>query len=189
MRITLSVTVIAAMLGAVVVVGAAQAQSSARGPFSVFFGKSMSLSWERSLQRYYDRERMLRQRGVNPLARLRTVALDRRRERLRQFYGDPARGLGLPDNARLRGPATGAPPPVAPVFTPIVALLDGDGDGVVSRQEYFDGRTRAVPAGSRGFARAQRLNRRLVAQFRSLDANRDGRVTPNETSPYPNARF
>ncbi len=189
MRITLPVTVIAAALGAMIVVGAAQAQISARGPFSGFFGKPTSLSWERSLQRYYDRERMARQRGVNPLARLRTVALDRRRARLRRFYRDPARRLGLPDNPRLRDPATGAPPPALLVFAPTIALLDADGDGAVSRREYFNGRARVVPAGARGFARAQRLNLRLVAQFRRLDANRDGRVTPDEATPYPNARF
>lgn len=185
MRVTLSVTVIAAVLGAVIVVGAAQAQTRFRG----IFGKPISLSWERNLQRYYDRERMARQRGVNPLAGLRTVGLDRRRARLRRFYADPARRLGLPANPRLRDPPTGAPPPALLVFAPTIALLDADGDGAVSRREYFTGRARFVPAGARGFARAQRLNQRLVAQFRALDANRDGRVTPDETTPYPNARF
>ena len=75
------------------------------------------------------------------------------------------------------------------MFAPTVSPLDTDGDGAVTRQEYFGARARFVPSGRQSIARARRASERLVTQFRALDANRDGLVTPDETALYPDARF
>ncbi len=189
MRLTLPVTLFAAVFGALASGGPAVAQFGGHMLLNPTGRQAILLPWERSLQRYYDRERMARQRGANPLSGLRTVALDRRRALLRRFYDNPARALRLPANVRPRASATGAPPLAPLVFAPVVSLLDVNGDGAVSRREYFGVRARGFRAGARGSVRARRWNRRLAARFRALDSNRDGRVTPDEVTPYPNARF
>ena len=193
MRMIFSVAILAAACGALLSGAPAEAQSRGNvlvNPTGEQAGRlpwESELPWERSLQRYYDRQRMARQRGVDPLAGLRTSGLDRRRALLNRFYSDPARALGLSPNPSFRDTAG---PTTAPLeFAPNVSLLDSDGDGAVTRDEYFRARQRFIPPGSRNLSRAQQANRRFVMQFRALDANNDGRVTPDETAPYPDARF
>lgn len=193
MRIILSVAVLAAACGALLSGAPARAQSPGNvlvdptGAQAARLPWQTDLPWERDLQRYYDRQRMARQRGADPLAGLRTSGLDRRQALLRRFYGDPARALGLPANPTFgNAPASSAAPLQ---FAPNISLLDTNGDGAVTRNEYFRARQHFVPSGSPNHGRALRANRRLAMQFRALDANHDGRVTPDETAPYPNARF
>jgi len=193
MRIILSVAILAAACGAVLPGAAGHAQSRGNvlvNPTGVQAPRlpwQTQPSWERDLQRYYDRQRMARQRGGDPLAGLRTTGLDRRRAMLRQFYGDPARALGLPANPRFGDSPESTAPPLE--FAPNVSPLDVNGDGAVTRNEYFSARQRFVLPAPRNLSQAQRATRRLDTQFRALDANKDGIVTPDETAPYPDARF
>jgi len=188
MRLILVIAVFAA-IGATMPGGVARAQSGGNPLLNPYGAGAAVPSWERSLQQYYDRERMARQRATDPLAGLRTSALDRRQAMLRRFYGDPSRALGLPANPQLPGSETDDPAVAPPAFAPTVSLLDIDGDGAVSRQEYFNARARFIPLGPQSFARSRRASQRLASQFRALDVNKDGRVTPDETAPYPDARF
>lgn len=189
MRYFLAVTIVAAGFAAAVSSASVRAQSGGNTLLNPTGKQSAILPWERSLQRYYDRERLARQRGADPLSGLRTTALDRRQALLRRFYGDPARALGLPANPNLPDPLTGAPATSPLEFAPTVSPLDINGDGAVTQQEYFNARARFVPGGAQGTARARRARERLISQFRALDADRDGRITPNETALYPNPRF
>ena len=98
----------------------------------------------------------------------------------RGLYDDPLHRLGVPEN-RLEDPhAPDAPPPAPPAFDPGVSRLDGDRDGAISREEYFQGRTRLITPGSRSEQRHRRHQERLDSRFRDADRNRDGKITPEE---------
>lgn len=107
----------------------------------------------------------------------------------RRLFDDPLRKFGLPEN-KLNDPkapaSTGA---TEPVFDPGVATLDSDGDGSVSRTEYFRGRTRLVSPGRNNDLRTRSLQRRLNSRFRQADANGDGKVSPAELQSNGGTRF
>lgn len=193
MRIATSLASVATAFGVLVSAGAADAQYYGGTQFDPFFGQNVTPSWERSLDRYYERERRLDELSADPLLGLRTTALDRQSALLRRFYRDPLVALGLPAN-RPSTPTeseTGAPAAMTmpTAFAPGIDLLDSNRDGVITRREYFRGRSRLVPVVLRGSGRARRATERLIAQFRAMDANRDGRVTITEAGIFPNARF
>ena len=99
---------------------------------------------------------------------------------LQRLYGDPLHNkLGLPEN-RLEDPHAPAAPTAPSRFDPGTSRLDSDRDGAISRQEYFQGNTRAITPGFRGEQRHRQGQERLDSQFRNADRNRDGKVTPAE---------
>jgi hypothetical protein len=107
----------------------------------------------------------------------------------RRLLNDPLRKLGLPEN-RLNDPKAATVPGAAPpVFESNVRHLDADGDGSVSRTEYFQGRTRLVSPGRNTARRNRAQQRRLDSRFRQADSNRDGRVSPAELKATGGVRF
>jgi hypothetical protein len=103
--------------------------------------------------------------------------IDRARRRL---YDDPLHRLGVPEN-RFEDPhAPDAPRTAPPAFDPGVSRLDNDRDGAISREEYFQGRTRLITPGFRGEQRQRRHQERLDSRFRDADRNRDGKITAEE---------
>lgn len=97
----------------------------------------------------------------------------------RRLYEDPLHKHGAPEN-RLDDPRTPDSASGAPHFDSGVRRLDDNRDGAISRQEYFQGRSRMVAPGLRGDDRLRRQQERLNSQFRDADRNRDGKVTPDE---------
>lgn len=107
----------------------------------------------------------------------------------KRLFKDPLRKFGLPKN-RLNDPdGPTAPSVTEPVFDPGIAHLDADGDGTVSRSEYFQGRTRLVSPGRDSDRRTRSLQRRLDSRFRQADSNGDGVVSPAELQATGGARF
>jgi hypothetical protein len=99
---------------------------------------------------------------------------------LQRLYRDPLHDkLGLPEN-KLDDPQAPAVPTAPPGFDPGTSRLDSDRDGTISRQEYFQGNTRAITPGFRGEQRYRQGQERLDSQFRNADRNRDGKITPGE---------
>lgn len=100
----------------------------------------------------------------------------------RKLFGDPLHDrMGLPEN-RLNDPDVpdGTQSTAPPAFDQRTLELDRDRDGAISREEYFQGKTRNVTPGFRGERRHQRVLDRLDTQFRKADRDRDGKVTPAE---------
>jgi hypothetical protein len=107
----------------------------------------------------------------------------------RRIFDDPLRKLGLPGNNPNNPTTQSSPGVTAPVFDPGVAHLDRDGDGAVSRSEYFQGRSRLITPGRNADRRAQSHRRRLDSRFRRADTNRDGKVSPAELKATGVTRF
>jgi hypothetical protein len=134
-------------------------------------------SWERDLQKFYNRDRkVLQPRIPNPA-----------QDALRKLRRDPLAKLGLPANqGALRQEA---PEIVEPTFSPFTAGHDRDGDGAVTREEYFSSQRRHFAPGGGSASRRQRALSRLDSQFRNADIDRDGKVTAKELNSLPGARF
>ena len=129
--------------------------------------------WQKALEKLY--------RPVNP-----QKDLDRAKS---SIFDDPAKKLGLPSHGIDRPSAPDAPV-VAPVtLDPAVSHLDVDGDGLVSRKEYIQGRSRLSKYGVKTNRNSQRRNQRLQSQFRKADSNRDGKVSPLELQSVGQGRF
>jgi hypothetical protein len=133
--------------------------------------------WERDLQKFYNRDRKVLQ------PRLRNPA----QEALRKLRRDPLAKLGLPTNQGVLRQET--PKIVEPTFSPFAAGHDRDGDGAVTREEYFSSQRRHfAPVGGSATRRQRALNR-LNSQFRNADIDRDGKVTAKELNSLPGVRF
>jgi len=133
--------------------------------------------WERDLQKFYNRDKKVLQ------PRLKNPAQDA----LRKLRRDPLAKLGLPANRgvlREESPKT-----VEPTFSPFTAGHDRDGDGAVTREEYFSSQRRNFAPGGGSANRRQRALSRLNSQFRNADVDRDGKVTAKELNSLPGARF
>jgi len=63
---------------------------------------------------------------------------------------------------------------------PVVSHLDIDGDGSVSRNEYFQSRSRQSILGVKTSLNYQRRTQRLNSNFSLTNSNGDGRVAPEE---------
>ena len=133
--------------------------------------------WERDLQKFYNQDRKVLQ------PRLRNPA----QEALRKLRRDPLARLGLPGN---QAPLPeNAPANEEPVFSPFAADYDRNGDGAVTREEYFSKQRRQFGVGAGSASRQQRALRRLYSQFRNADIDRDGKVTAQELNSLPGVRF
>ncbi len=106
--------------------------------------------WERDLQKFYNQDRKVLQ------PRLRNPA----QEALRKLRRDPLARLGLPGNP-LPLPED-APTDGEPVLSPFAAGYDRNGDGAVTREEYFANQRRQFGVGAGSARRQQRALRRLV---------------------------
>jgi len=96
----------------------------------------------------------------------------------------------LPSHARIKQPRGPNAPVVATVtLDPVVPRLDIDGDGSVSRNEYFQGRSRQSNPGVKTSRNYQRRTQRLNSYFRLTDSNGDGRVAPGELQARGRDRF
>lgn len=130
--------------------------------------------WQKKLNKSF--------RPTNPRRRL-----ERARRGLRRDYG---KSIGLPAHAKIRQTtaphSTGATPVT---LDPVVSHLDIDGDGSISRNEYFQGRSRLSNLGVKTGRNKNRRSRRLASQFRRTDLNGDGRVTPEELQSRGAGRF
>ena len=114
---------LALMVAAPLATGAL-AQQTKRSPYLPKPYKNVP--WQKALEKYY--------RPINPQREI-----DRAR---RTLFRDPAKNLGLPSHG-IRRPRAPNAPVVAPVtLDPVVSHLDIDGDGSISRSEYFQGRSR-----------------------------------------------
>lgn len=107
-------------------------------------------------------------------------------EAIRRALQDPATRAGLPPNAPIAPPPAAAPTTALPTQ---VERLDRDRDGRISRDEYFRGRNRIPPAGFATDTRQRIFEQRLDTQFKQLDLNHDGTLTPDELEASPKARF
>lgn len=143
-------------------------------------GAQPTLPWDAALKRFNDRStRQLR--GPDPVERFDLS--------LRKLNQDPMMRLGFPANPALpaEGEAGDAVPP-PPAFD-LYSGLDRDRDGAISKSEYFQGRTRALPAGPRGAAMRKVQRQRLESRFRSADRDGDGKISPEELEELQNHRF
>jgi len=130
-------------------------------------------SWQKAIDKLY--------RPANP-----QIGINKANSTL---FRDPGKALGLQSNAISRPTAPNAPV-VAPVtLDPAVSHLDINGDGSISRGEYFQGRARLSNLGVKSDRTNQRWKQRLDSQFRRTDLNRDGKVTPEELQSSGGARF
>jgi len=130
--------------------------------------------WEERLRKFYNQG--------NP-----QEEVDRATKRL---YEDPLHRLGEPENRALdpnTPQGTANVPPLT--LQPGVLELDRDNDGSVSREEYFLGRGRSMSPQDRYGSRGRRIMERLDSQFRNVDRNRDGKVTPEELRQNGGGRF
>jgi hypothetical protein len=150
----------------------AQAQQTKR---SAYLPKPAKVKpWQKRLDRLY--------RSRNPQRRL-----SKARRSLNRDFG---KQLGLPSHARINQPKGPNAPVVAPVtLDPVVSHLDLDGDGSISRNEYFQGRSRLSNFGVKTNRNNQRRVRRLTSQFRRTDSNGDGIVSPSELRSRGGGRF
>jgi hypothetical protein len=151
----------------------AQRKKRTSSTSKVFKKSYRNVPWQKALDKYY--------RSNTPQS-----AADKAR---RTVFRDPTRVLGLPSN-KITKPNQPNAPVVAPVtLAPAVSHLDSDGDGSVSRAEYFQGRSRLTNFGVKTGRNNQRRTKRLQSQFRRADSNRDGKVSPLELQAVGNGRF
>ena len=149
----------------------ALAQQTKRSPYLPKPYKNVP--WQKALENYY--------RPINPQR-----DIDRAK---RTLFRDPGKKLGLPSHGISRPKAPNAPV-VAPVtLDPVVSHLDIDGDGSISRSEYFQGRSRQSNLGVKTNRNNQRRTQRLGSQFRQTDLNGDGKVTAAELQSRGSGRF
>lgn len=153
-----------AVSGTVIVLAAAFPAASQQQP--------EPFPWERNAKRYLDR-------GLpgpeNPVER---------------EIRDGLRKLGLPDQPQLDTSGDAAPPPEPPgLSATVLPRLDTDGNGYVSRGEYFASRQRGPVAGSRGMERYLQRRERFDSRFRSADSNSDGRLDAAEIDAMEGRRF
>ena len=78
---------------------------------------------------------------------------------------------------------------MAPTFAPGIAQLDTNLDGSVSRDEYFRGRDRRFAISDNSPTRRQVYLQKLDSRFGYADEDGDGKVSPEELSSIPGARF
>ena len=159
---------------------AARAQGQAPGvaPFNQGIADPNArviMPWEKNLQKFYGRQ--------NPA--LPSTTTDRV---LRRLNRDPMARLGYEPN---RPPPTASQDtaPAAPTFEPGIAQLDTNLDGAVSRDEYFRGRDRRFAIGDNSPTRRRVYLQKLDSRFGYADQNGDGKVSPEELSSIPGARF
>ncbi len=147
------------------------------GGITQVYGQQLVRPWERDLQRLYNQDRkVLQPRLPNPA-----------QDALRKLRRDPLAKLGLPAN---QAPLPqNSPETIEPTFSPNTAGYDRDGDGGVTREEYFSSQRRSYGAGVGSSSRRQRALSRLDSQFRAADIDRDGKVTAQELNSLPGARF
>lgn len=108
----------------------------------------------------------------------------------KRLYEDPMKRLGAPENKIFEPNAPQGSTSTPPLtLQPGVLELDRNNDGVVSRDEYFQGRTRPMAPQDRYSPRGLRAMERLDSQFRAVDRNHDGKVTPEELKQDGGARF
>jgi hypothetical protein len=134
-------------------------------------------SWERDLQKYYNRDKTILQPKFRYLAQ----------DALRKLHRNLLAKLGLPTNQgalRLEAPQT-----VEPTFSLSTAGYDRDGDGAVTRKEYLSSQGRGFGPRGGSDRRYQGSLNRLNAQFRNADIDRDGKVTAKELNSLPGTRF
>ena len=149
----------------------ALAQKNKRSPYSP--KRATIEPWQKALDKYY--------RPINPQS-----DLDRAKRSLILDFG---KKLGLPSHG-IRRPTRPNAPVVAPVtLDPVVSHLDIDGDGSISRSEYFQGRSRLSNLGVKTDRNNRRWTQRLGSQFRQTDLNGDGKVTPEELQSRGSGRF
>ncbi|MBK19825.1 MAG: hypothetical protein CMM52_13410 [Rhodospirillaceae bacterium] len=133
--------------------------------------------WERELQKFYNQRRKILEPQIhNPV-----------RETLRKLRRDPLSKLGLPSHGRLA--PQGSPGDAPPALSPYVSGYDSNGDGAISRDEYFSRQRRSFGYGAANASRRQRALSKLESQFRRADIDRDGKVTAEELSSQPGVRF
>ena len=150
----------------------ASAQQTKRSPNSPKPAKIKP--WQKKLDKYFQ-------------PRLKQSRLERAQRSLKRDFG---KQLGLPAHAKthqLKGP--NAPVVASPTLDPVVSNLDIDGDGSISRDEYFQGRSRLSNLGVKTDRNNQRRTKRLNSNFRRTDTNGDGRVSPDELQARGSARF
>jgi hypothetical protein len=129
--------------------------------------------WEQRLDRFYNQGNPQRE-------------TDKATGRL---FGDPLHRLGEPENKPFSPHAPTGPGTAPPTLRPGVAELDRDNSGTITREEYFRGRTPFMTPQDRIGSRGRRTMDRLNSQFRDLDRNRDGIVTPEEVQQGGGSRF
>lgn len=150
----------------------AMAQQTKRSPYLPKPAKIKP--WQKKLDRFY--------RPGRPHTRLNRAK--------RTLFRDHGKALGLPSHAIIKQPNGPNAPVVAPVtLDPVVSHLDIDGDGSVSRNEYFQGRSRLSNIGVKTGRNNQRRTQRLNSNFRRTDSNGDGKVTPEELQARGSGRF
>ena len=147
------------------------------GVMTQVFAQQSVQTWERNLQKFYNRDKQVLQ------PRIRNPAQDA----LRKLRRDPLAKLGLPANqAPLAEEALEI---VKPMFSPFTGGDDRDRDGAVTREEYFSSQRRHFGPGRGSASRRQRSLSRLDSQFRNADIDRDGKVTAKELDSLPGVRF
>ena len=159
------------IVGSLAMATGALAQQTKRSPYLPKPAKIKP--WQQNLDRTY--------RPPNTQRRLNKAK--------RSLYRDPGKALGLPSHARTRGPGGTNAAAVPLTLDPVVSHLDTDGDGAISRGEYFQGRSRLSNLGAKTGRNNQRRTRRLSSQFGRTDLNGDGKVTPDELQYRGNGRF
>ena len=169
----LSLAVMVAMPLMMATDASAQRKKRSTNTTKAFKKSYKNVPWQKSLDKYF--------RRANPQS-----DVDKAKNLL---FRDHARALGLSSNA-IRRPTRPNAPVVAPItLDPVVSHLERDGDGSVSRAEYFQGRSRLSNIGVKTGRNNQRRTSRLQSQFRNADSNRDGKVSPLELQSVGNGRF
>ncbi|MEX2455295.1 MAG: EF-hand domain-containing protein [Rhodospirillaceae bacterium] len=100
------------------------------------------------------------------------------------------RTLGLPDQPQLDTTIDSGPAPEPPGLSDtVLPELDANGNGYISRDEYFSARQRAPVVGGRGTERHLHRRDRMDSRFRTADSNRDGRLSAEEIDAMEGRRF
>ena len=133
------------------------------------------MPWEKNLQKFYRRQNLA----------LPSTTTDRV---LRRINRDPMARLGYEEN---RPPPTASQDaaPAVPTFEPGISQLDTNLDGSVSRDEYFRGRDRSFGISDKTPTRRRVYLQKLDSRFGYADQNGDGKVSAEELSSVPGARF